>query len=265
MMIRMPHTGGVTAWSEPATQEKGALLSSIYEMAGIKPPAESVERWIIGGWQYVCEGLTTEQVYEAFMMVIACKLRDASGKKTTLDLYGGQFSLAVFAKVIDAYRAHLARRRQELLEQQDKANEERRRQDEERRNVITPEEDFANRRRLTEKAYNAPEKYEDWGGVMYAWLERAGLLAEIEGLEGVVAERAAKRLASQKYDLMRAAADPEYRRRIQNRQPDVKGETVRFWFEFQKETGVTLDEVLEKMHYATIEDLGAAKRKFNEE
>lgn len=264
-MIRIQHTGGVTAWSEPATQEKGALLSSIYEMAGIKPPAESVERWIIGGWQHVCEGLTTEQVYEAFVMVIAGKLRDASGKKTTLDLYGGQFSLAVFAKVIDAYRAHLARRRQELLEQQAKAAEERRRMEDERRSLITPEQDLANRRRLTEKAYNDPEKYEDWGGVMYAWLERNGLLAEIEGMEGVVSERAAKRLSAQKCDLMRAAADPDYRRRLQNRKPDVKGETVRFWFEFQKETGVTLDEVMAKLHYTSLAELEAMKRKFNGE
>lgn len=257
----MPHTGAVTAWSEPTTQEKGALLSSIYEMAGIKPPAECVERWLIAGWPHVCEGLTAEQVYEAFMMVIAGKLRDSSGKKVTLDLYGGQFSLMVFAKVIDAYRSHLARQRQEMLEQQAKAAEERRRLEDEMRNVITPEEDLRNRRRLTEKAYEEPDKYEDWGGVMYACLERNGLLSEIEGLTGVIAERAAKRLAAQKCDLMRAAADPEYRKRFQSRKPDVRGETVRFWFEFQKETKVTLEEVYVKLHYTTVEEFEAAKQR----
>lgn len=249
MMIRMPHTGAVTAWTEPTTQEKGGLLSGIYEMAGIKPPQECVEKWIIAGWPHVCEGLTTDQVYEAFLMVIAGKLRDNDGKRVTLDLYGGQFSLMVFAKVIGAYRQHLARARQEMMERQVKEADERRRQEEERRNVITPEQDLENRRFLVRKAYDNPDNYEDWGGVMYGRLNSLGLLDEIVDFREKIAADAARRVAEQRTDQMRMAVDRDYREAVRNRRPDLRGETVRFWFKFQKKLKVTLEEVMVKLKY----------------
>lgn len=225
------------------------MLSGIYEMAGIKPPQECVEKWIIAGWPHVCEGLTTEQVYEAFMLVIAGKLRDNDGKRVTLDLYGGQFSLMVFAKVIGAYRQLLARRRQEMMERQAKEADERRRQEEEMRNVITLEQDLENRRFLVRKAYDNPDNYEDWGGVMYGRLSGLGLLEEIADFKQKIAADASRRVAEQRTDLMRMAVDRDYREAVRNRRPDLRGETVRFWFKFQKELGVTLDEVMAKLKY----------------
>lgn len=246
MMIRMPHTGAVTAWSEPTTQEKGALLSSIYEMAGIRPPSESVEKWIIGGWSHACDGLTTEQVYEAFVMCMAGRLEDADGRRVTLELYGKEFSLMVFSNVLQAYRGYLYRKRQELLERQ---AEERRRAEEERRTRITPEQDLENKRYLARKAYREPDAYDDWGGVTYRRLEALGLLAEIADARQTIAERAAVRVAEERDEasLMRMAADPDFRRKVKNKIPDTQGEAVRHWFRTQKEKGLSEDDVLKKL------------------
>lgn len=243
MATRGATTGAVTAWREPEEHDKRLLLVSIYEMSGIKPPAENVERWIVSGWQHVCRGLDNHDILQAFMLCMAGRLTGADGAPVTLDLYGRAFSLQDFARVVDAYRHRIeeAARKARIEEAHRRAEAAQERELENFRREARAE--YIDRLR---KVYDDASAFEDWGDVLYSRLEENGLLAEVAGLEAEILAAAEKRLTTE-YDRFRAMYDRDYKRRMTTRQPDVKGETVRRWITLQRERDVTPDGMLKKL------------------
>lgn len=243
MATRGATTGSVTPWTEPEERDKRMVLVSIYEMSGIRPPAENVERWIVSGWPHVCRGLDERQVLEAFMLCMAGRLTGADGVPVTLDLYGRAFSLQDFARVVDAYRHQLeeAGRKARIAEAERKAEAAR-----ERRLKAMQDKAAADYIERLRKAYGDASAFEDWGGVLYRRLEDNGLLSEVVGLRAEIEAAAEKRLTAE-YDRFRAMYDRDYKRMMTARQPDVKGETVRRWITLQRELGVTAEVMLKKL------------------
>lgn len=244
-MTRGATTGAVTAWTEPEEMDKRQTLSAVYEMAGIRPPSERVERWIVAGWPHVCHGLQVADIQEAFVLCMAGRLKDENDRQVTLDLYGRQFSLQDFARVVSAYRyraqLEAIRRRSAEAEARNEAYERRRREK-------AAEEAFEAFKARLRRAYDNPDGYEDYGGLVYTALDENGLLGEVADYSDEISDRAAKRLKGE-YDHMRAVFDREYRQRMANLEPDIQGETVRRWIELQREKGVTAEGMLKKLKY----------------
>lgn len=218
-------------------------------MAGIKPPAEAVERWVLIGWEQICEGLTDDQVIAAFVACVAGKLTDENGKRLTLDLFGRQFALVDFANIINAYKRQLERMRQEWLAQQAEAQ---RQAEAEQRDTITDDQARQNHDTWIRNWYADPYKREDWGGIMYKRLLRSGLLEDVDMLTSLVHDKAVARLRKQQADSkedIRAIFDREARKRVENQKPDINGEICRWWFADQKAHGVSVEEVLRLLPY----------------
>ncbi len=250
-MTSTPNTAVATAidYDSPAVKAKGATLGHIYEMAGIKPPAEVVERWVLIGWSQICEGLTDDQVLAAFITAIAGKLTDDNGKRITLDLYGRQFALVDFANIITAYKRQLERSRQEWAAREAEAKH---KAAEEARFAIDENSYRANHEAMIRKWYDNPYNCEDWGGIIYKQLTRRGLLEDVDMLASLVHDKAVARLKKQQSDSkedIRAIFDREARKRLDNQQPDINGEICRWWFADQKKRGVSVDEVLRLLPY----------------
>lgn len=243
MATRGATTGAVTAWAEPDERDKRLTLSAVYEMSGIKPPTDNVERWIIAGWPHVCSGLTVAQVQEAFMLCMAGRLRDADGQAVTLDLYGRQFALQDFARVIAAYRSMLAELRFKEMQRMAAIRQE---EEERRRNELTEEDRKRMRRGVVERAYESPDTYSDWGNLLYDILSARNLLAEIASMRDAIVRRAEERFGND-FDRIRAVLDRRYRDMYRDRKPDIEGELVRGWFREQKRKGVSIEQVFIKM------------------
>lgn len=245
MATRGATTGTVTAWTDPEERDKRQTLSAVYEMSGIKPPTDNVERWIIAGWPHVCKGLTVAQVQEAFMLCMAGRLRDADGQPVTLDLYGRQFALNDFARVVSAYRyqyqtAALRARSEEALRNAEAYQR--------RKEAVAARKATEEMKRRLAEAYAHPHDYEDWGDVVYKRIVDNNLLGEVADYSAEITARAEKRL-SDGLDKMRAVLDREYRKRQERREPDIHGETVRKWIELQREKNVTAVGMLKKLKY----------------
>lgn len=243
MATRGATTGAVTAWTEPDEREKRQTLSAVYEMSGIKPPTDNVERWIIAGWPHVCSGLSVAQVQEAFMLCMAGRLRDSDGQTVTLDLYGRQFALQDFAKVIAAYRSMIAKLRFKEMQRMAAIRQE---EEERRRNELTEEDRKRMRRGVVERAYESPDTYSDWGNFLYGILSARNLLGEIASMRDGIVKRAEDR-CGQEFDRIRAVLDRRYREMYREMKPDVEGELVREWFREQKRNGVSIEQVFIKM------------------
>ena len=245
MATRGANTGAVTAWTDPGERDKRQTLSAVYEMSGIKPPTDNVERWIIAGWPHVCNGLTVAQVQEAFMLCMAGRLRDADGQAVTLDLYGRQFSLNDFSRVVSAYRIQYLKAATRARSEEAIRNAEAYQR---RKEAVAARQAVEAMKRRLKEAYNNPDDYDDWGDVIYKRLSENNLLGEVADYSADITERAIKRLSSG-YDKVRAAIDRDYRMMHERREPDIHGETVRRWIELQMEKNVSADEMLKKLKY----------------